>query len=508
MSAHSSSITLLPPPLQQLLRQLHERWETERQKCIEQRKKFQKDLPSPSESIRKSEWRVRPLPPTLLKRHVEITGPAEPKILIHALHSGADAFMADLEDAFTPFWENQLSAQEALYHASRGTLRYESPEGKLYQLDPAYTTLLLVRPRGLHLIEKHYRIHGNPISATFFDLAVYLYHNTEPLLKRGAGPYLYLPKIESRQEARLLADVLTFCEEFLKLPLGTVRVTLLIETFPAAFQMEEILYEFREHAAGLNAGRWDYLFSLIKTYQHQRAFALPEREKLTMDQPFLRAYAEEVVRAAHKRGALAIGGMSAFIPDRKNPELNAFALEQVRKDKAREIAQGYDGAWVAHPDLVPIVKNLFEEMLQGRPNQGEFSPSSALEKEKLTVFPSPEEGLISSEGIQRNIEVALLYLSAWLKGQGAVALFHLMEDAATAEISRSQLWQWLHSSLALRVRETQEPISIVLYETLIENAQRKFPHISKEASSLLRDLVYSPSFIPFFTSYAYKRYVP
>lgn len=501
------SVDLFPKPLRQALRRLHRQVEPQRKACLAGRKQFLSALPEPNLAIRRSEWSVRPIPEPLQRRHVEITGPADPKILVNALQCGADAFMADLEDALTPHWEVQLRAQEALYHAARGTLSFTTGEGKAYHLAPDYSTLLLARPRGLHLWEKHYRIDGKPISASLFDTFLYLYHNAEPLLRRGAGPYLYLPKIESAAEARLWEELLTLCEEFLGLPVGTVRVTVLIETFPAAFQMEEIIYELREHLAGLNAGRWDYLFSLIKTYQHRRDFILPERERLTMDQPFLQAYAQEVVRAAHRRGALAIGGMSAFIPDRKNPDLNAAALDQVRKDKQREISQGFDGAWVAHPDLVPVVKALFVEGLGGRPNQKEILPTSDFVPETLLSFPSLEGGL-SQEGVQRNIEVALLYLSAWLRGQGAVALFNLMEDTATAEIARAQLWQWLHADSPPPLAGAEGRVSIALYESLIEQAQRRFPQIVPEAVKLLRDLLYAPTFIPFLTTYAYRRYLP
>jgi len=500
-------IELTPPEVRRLLVRLHKELEERRRALIAARRVFLRQLPEPSPSIRSSEWRVRPLPPSLQKRHVEITGPADPKLIVNALHSGADAFMADLEDAATPHWEVQVRGQTALYYAARGSLTYTSPEGKLYRLDPAYQTLLLMRPRGLHLLERHFKVRGVPVAASIFDTAVYLYHNADALIGRGAGPYLYLPKIESAAEARWWADLLTLCETFLGLPVGTVRVTVLIETFPAAFQMEEILYELREHIAGLNAGRWDYLFSIIKTYQRNKAFLLPERETLTMTQPFMQAYAIEVVRAAHRRGALAIGGMSAFIPDRKNPDLNARAFEQVRADKSREIAQGFDGAWVAHPDLVPLVKELFEKGLSGAPNQQHKVPEQSFDPASLKAFPTVSPEGLSAAGVRRNVEVALLYLTAWLKGQGAVALFNLMEDTATAEIARAQLWQWLHAAHPPHLRETGQILSPTLYEQFIQEALQQYPTISPEAVRLLRDLVYAPTFIPFLTSYAYRRYV-
>ncbi|MCX7651554.1 MAG: malate synthase [Bacteroidia bacterium] len=502
----NEGIDLLPATLRKFLEHLHRRFEPRRRQLLKMRKNFLKELPSPCAAIRASEWSIRELPPPLRKRHVEITGPADPKLIINALHSGADAFMADLEDASTPHWEVQYRGQIALYHAARGQLQYISPEGKQYKLDPLYQTLLLMRPRGLHLVEREFRVQGQPISASIFDVAVYLYHNAEPLLKRGAGPYLYIPKIESAQEARLWDEILTTCEGFLGLPLGTVRATVLIETFPAAFQVEEILYELREHIAGLNAGRWDYLFSIIKTYQNFPEFVLPEREKLTMDQPFMRAYALEVVRAAHRRGALAIGGMSAFIPDRKNPDLNARAIEQVKSDKSREISQGFDGAWVAHPDLVPIVKQLFMEGLGGAANQLRTLPDTDFSPEALKAFPHVPASGISLTSLKRNIEVSLLYLSAWLNGQGAVALFNLMEDTATAEIARAQLWQWLHTSQTPSVAEKHTSVSHALYEELIQETTQAYPHIKPEAIRLLREMVYSPKFIPFLTTYAYVKY--
>ncbi|MCX8113376.1 MAG: malate synthase [Bacteroidia bacterium] len=501
-------VDLLPSGLRSLLTRLHRQLYGTWRQLLRARRLFLRELPQPSTAIRLGDWKIRPLPACLQKRHVEITGPADPKLIVNALHSGADAFMADLEDALTPHWEVQQRGQIALYHAVRGQLRYVSSEGKAYNLDPAYQTLLLVRPRGLHLVERHFVVDGHAIPASLFDTVVYIYHNAEALLRRGVGPYLYIPKLESAGEARFWSELLTLCESALGLPLGTIRVTVLIETFPAILQTEEILYELRDHIAGLNAGRWDYLFSVIKTYQHKRDFLLPERETLTMDQPFMRAYAQEVVRAAHRRGALAIGGMSAFIPDRRNPDLNARALNQVKLDKEREVAQGFDGAWVAHPDLVPVVKQLFEIGLKGAPNQLHVYPTEAPDAASFQTFPPVADQGLALASVKRNIEVALLYLTAWLQGQGAVALFHLMEDTATAEIARAQLWQWLHVDVPPRVKDSNETISHSLYEKLISEATQSHPHVSAAAVRLLRDLVYSPHFIPFLTSYAYQRYIP
>ncbi len=453
-------------------------------------------------AIREGAWQVAPLPPALQKRYVEITGPADPKMIINALNSRADGFMADLEDAFTPHPAKLLTAYEALYHAVRGELRLTA-EGKHYEQDPASPTFLHVRPRGLHLIEK--RLLSQPYSGAFLDSAVYLFYNAEALLGRGRFPALYLAKLEHADEARLWHEVLSYSEAYLGLPLGTVRVTVLIETLGAALQAEEILYELQDRIAALNAGRWDYLFSVVKYLLRSGAPPLPERHLLTMQQPFLEAYAREIVRAAHRRGALAIGGMSAFIPSRKDPALNERAFQAVRADKELEAQRGFDGAWVAHPDLVPVIQETFAKAFQGAPNQLAHIPETPTPEEILS-FPSLGEMPLSSEALYQQVEVALLYLESWLGGQGAVAIHNLMEDAATAEIARSQLYQWLRVNPPLRT-ESGETVSVALYEAYIAQARKAHPHLSFRAVQLLQDLLYSPDFIPFLTTYAYDRYL-
>ena len=411
-------------------------------------------------AIREGEWQVAPIPEPLQKRYVEITGPAEPKMIINALNSRADGFMADLEDAFTPHPARLLAAYEALYHAVRGKLRF-STEEKVYEQDPSSPTFLHVRPRGLHLVEKGLLPH--PFSGAFLDAAVFLFYNAEALLGSGRFPALYLAKLEHADEARLWHEVLTFCEAYLGLPLGSVRVTVLIETLGAALQAEDILYELRDRIVALNAGRWDYLFSIVKYLLSTRGPLLPERHLLTMKEPFLEAYALEIVRAAHRRGALAIGGMSAFIPSRKDPSINEKAFQAVRADKQLEIARGFDGAWVAHPDLVPVIQETFAKALRGAPNQRHRIPEPVA-PEKIMAFPALGERPLSARAVYQQIEVALLYIESWLQGQGAAAIHHLMEDAATAEIARSQLYQWLRASPPVLTDDHQE-VSIALYES-------------------------------------------
>jgi malate synthase len=397
-------------------------------------------LPETGE-IRDSDWTIEPVPRDLLDRRVEITGPTDRKMVINALNSGARMFMADFEDANSPTWANMVEGQANLIEAIERTIELETPE-KTYRLDDEVATLL-VRPRGWHLLERHVVVDGEPVSASLFDFGLYLFHNGERLLERGTGPYLYLPKLESHLEARLWNDVFSHAEEALGLPHGSIKATVLIETVLAAFEMDEILWELREHAAGLNAGRWDYMFSVIKKFRDRPEFVLPDRNSVAMTAPFMRAYTELLVKTCHRRGAHAMGGMAAFIPSRKDPELNERALAKVRDDKRREAGDGCDGTWVAHPDLVPVAREEFDRVLGERPNQldrqrPEVSVSAA---ELLDVASTPGE--ITEEGLRNDVSVGIQYLSAWLRGTGAVAIFDLMEDAATAEIARSQVWQWV-----------------------------------------------------------------
>ena len=388
-------------------------------------------------------WRVAPVPADLQRRHVEITGPADRKMLINALNSGADVFMADFEDANSPTWDNMVQGHLNLRDAIERTIELKTPE-KVYRLNEK-VAVLLVRPRGWHLAEKHVLIDGAPISGSLFDFGLYFFHNARRLLSKGAGPYFYLPKLEGHLEARLWNDVFNLAQDELGLPRGTIKVTVLIETILAAFEMEEILYELRDHIAGLNAGRWDYMFSIIKKFRNRPDFAFPDRAQVTMTVPFMRAYTELLVKTCHQRGAHAIGGMAAFIPSRKDPIVNENALRKVREDKLRESGDGFDGTWVAHPDLVPAAQEVFDEVLGDKPHQKErLREDVKVTATQLIDFKVPG-GQITEAGLRLNLNVALQYVESWLRGTGAAAIYNLMEDAATAEISRAQVWQWINS---------------------------------------------------------------
>ncbi|MBM4409195.1 MAG: malate synthase A, partial [Chloroflexi bacterium] len=399
------------------------------------------DFRADTAHIRAGDWRVAPAPADLDDRRAEITGPAEPKMMINALNSGARVFMADLEDALSPTWANVVGGQAALQDAVRRTLAFTSPEGKEYRLKDRIATLL-VRPRGWHLAEAHVLVDGAPISASLFDFGLYFFHNAAEALRRGSGPYFYLPKLEASEEARLWNDVFTVVQHQLGIPHGSVRATVLIETILGAFEMDEILYELRDHAAGLNAGRWDYLFSCIKKFRSRADLALPDRGQLTMTTPFMRAYTELLVKTCHGRGAHAIGGMAAFIPSRRDPAVNEVAMARVGDDKRRESGDGFDGTWLAHPDLVPLATEIFDGVLGERPNQKERLRAEVSVTAADLLNLHVEGGRVTEAGVRLNISVALQYLDAWLGGNGAAAINNLMEDAATAEISRSQLWQW------------------------------------------------------------------
>jgi malate synthase len=399
------------------------------------------DFPSETAHVRAAEWRVAPAPADLADRRVEITGPVDRKMMINALNSGARVFMADLEDACSPTWANVIEGQGNLMDAVRGTLALDVG-GKAYRLGER-TATLVVRPRGWHLEERHLLVDGAPIAASFVDFGLHFFHNARALVEKGSGPYFYLPKLEGHLEARLWNDVFVAAQDTLGMPRGTIRATVLIETLPAAFEMDEILYELRDHASGLNAGRWDYLFSFIKTFRDRPDKLLPDRAQLTMTVPFMRAYAERLVQVCHRRGAHAIGGMAAFIPSRREPEVNERAIARVREDKERESGMGFDGTWVAHPDLVPVATDVFDRVLGDRPHQKSVVRAETSVSADRLVDPTVPGGLVTDGGVRLNVEVALLYLESWLRGNGAVAINNLMEDAATAEISRTQLWQWI-----------------------------------------------------------------
>jgi malate synthase len=456
--------------------------------------------------IRESVWHVADPPPDLVDRRVEITGPVERKMIINALNSGANVFMADFEDALSPTWDNVVTGQANLQDAVRGTISVVTRD-RAYRLADR-TATLLVRPRGWHLVEKHVEVDGEAVSASLFDFGLYFFHNARELLARGTGPYFYLPKLESHLEARLWNDVFCAAQEALGIPRGTIRATVLIETVLAAFEMEEILYELREHSAGLNAGRWDYIFSIIKKFHAHRAFLLPDRAAVTMGVPFMSAYAESLVRACHKREAHAIGGMAAFVPNRRDAAVTRRALERVREDKEREAAIGFDGTWVAHPDLVPVARAAFDRALGARPNQIDRKWDDVQCHPGALLDTQIEGARITRQGVATNVSVALQYLAAWLGGAGAVAIQNLMEDVATAEISRAQLWQWLKHEAELsdggrmtgdvywRCRDDE--LSRLLDEP---GADSRRLH---RAAGLLDQLVLSHEFIPFSTLPGYR----
>jgi malate synthase len=397
------------------------------------------------------DWRVAAPAPGLVDRRVEITGPTDRKMTINALNSGAKVWLADFEDANTPLWENMVTGQLNLIDALDRAIDFTSEDGKAYRLRPdAELATIVVRPRGWHLDEKHVLVDGQRISGSLFDFALYFVHCARRQLDKGSGPYFYLPKMESHLEARLWNDAFSLAQDALGIPRGTIRATVLIETIPAAFEMDEILYELRDHSAGLNAGRWDYLFSVIKKFRSRgQEFVLPERNSVTMTAPFMRAYTELLVKTCHARGAHAMGGMAAFIPSRRDPEVNAVAMAKVRDDKTREAGDGFDGSWVAHPDLVALCQEVFDATLGTAPNQlGKQRPEVSVSAADLLAV-SKTPGSITEAGLRNNVSVGLQYLASWLGGNGAVAIFNLMEDAATAEISRSQVWQWIHNNVRL-----------------------------------------------------------
>ena len=393
--------------------------------------------------VRAADWRVAPAPAALRDRRVEITGPTRPKMAVNALNSGARVWLADLEDANTPHWDNVLEGQQVLYEVARRRLEFTSPEGKHYALDDGPLATVVVRPRGWHLDEKHLQLEGRPMSGSLLDFGLHFFHNAAELVARGEGPYYYLPKLESHLEARLWNDVFSHAQAALGIPHGVIRATVLIETINAAFEMDEILFELREHASGLNAGRWDYLFSLIKNFREAGPeFVLPDRSAVTMTTPFMSAYSDLLVATCHRRGAYAMGGMAAFIPT-KDPVTNEAALAKVRADKSREAAAGYDGSWVAHPGLVAICREEFDAVLGDRPNQLAHPPSDVVVTAADLLDLASADGAVTEAGVRANISVSLRYLMSWLGGDGAAAIDNLMEDAATVEISRSQLWQWI-----------------------------------------------------------------
>lgn len=459
------------------------------------------------------DWRVAGAGPGLEDRRVEITGPTDPKMTINALNSGAKVWLADQEDATSPTWRNVIEGQLSLYDAIRDRLTFTSDAGKEYRVTAERTPTIVMRPRGWHLVEEHIRFSDRlgrsmAASGSLVDFGLYVFHNAAELIDRGRGPYFYIAKLESAEEAKLWDDVFTFTEEYLGISHGTIRATVLIETLPAAFEMEEILFELRDHCAGLNAGRWDYIFSIIKNYRGRGArFVLPDRSEVTMTVPFMRAYTELLVKTCHKRGAFAIGGMSAFIPNRRDPEMTAMAIEKVAADKKREAGDGFDGTWVAHPDLIPTAQAEFDAVLGERPNQVDR------QRDDVQVTSADLLNLqigrpITAKGVHDNVSVGIRYIEAWLRGLGAVAIDGLMEDAATAEISRSQIWQWIHQD---RSTEEGDAITREYVEGLITGVLGEVERFDgdrfDEAAEIFRDVATGEEFPAFLTLGAYARYL-
>ncbi len=453
-------------------------------------------------SIRSGDWQVATAPADLTDRRVEITGPTERKMMINALNSGAKVWLADLEDANTPHWRNVVEGQVNLRDAVRGSAALTGPDGREYALrTDAPLATIVVRPRGWHLDERHVLVAGAPTVGAFVDFGLHFFHNAAALLANGSGPYFYLPKMESHFEARLWNDVFVWAQDELGIPRGTVRATVLIETIPAAFEMAEILYELREHASGLNAGRWDYLFSIIKYFRTAGpAFVLPDRAAVTMTAPFMRAYTEQLVRTCHHHGAFAMGGMAAFIPSRRDPEVNEQALAKVREDKQREAGDGFDGSWVAHPDLVPVCRDVFDAVLGTRPNQLDRTRDDVVPDAAALIDLSASVAPPTAAGLRANVSVGLRYLVAWLDGNGAAAIDNLMEDAATAEISRSQIWQWVHGGVALDDGAT---VTAELVRELADAVELAGPRAA-DARRLFLQVALDDDFVDFLTLAAYE----
>jgi malate synthase len=501
--------SILTPEARSFLLKLANRFESRRQELLARRRNVQREVDNgkfpnflpETAKIRESEWKVAPIPKDLLDRRVEITGPVDRKMIINALNSGSSVFMADFEDSNTPTWSNNIEGQNNLRDAIRGTIEFESPEGKKYQLGSKLATLM-VRPRGWHLNEKHFLAEGKPISGSLFDFGLFFFHNAKTLLSKGTGPYFYLPKMESHLEARLWNDVFNFAQDELAMPRGSIRATVLIETILAAFEMDEILYELRDHSAGLNCGRWDYIFSFIKKFQGHPEFVLPDRSQVTMETHFLSSYVELLVQTCHRRGIHAMGGMAAQIPIRNDAAANEQALEKVRKDKLREVQAGHDGTWVAHPGLVPVAKDIFDKYMP------EANQISTHKKSSRTVQPKDlievPKGDITEAGLRWNLDVGLQYLHSWLGGLGCVPIYNLMEDAATAEISRAQVWQWVkygaHFNDGKQV--TAKMAKEIIHSRAAELGSKNDEKL-RQAAKLLEDLTTSAEFAEFLTLASY-----
>jgi len=502
---------ILSPEALDFVAKLHRKFESRRQELLARRAERQKqfdagakpDFLAETKSIRESDWQVAEQPKDMLDRRVEITGPTDRKMVINALNCGASTFMADFEDANCPTWHNMIDGQINLRDAVRRTITFEQ-SGKQYKLNDS-TAVLIPRPRGWHLDEKHVTVDGRPVAGGVFDFALFFFHNAKELLKRGSGPYFYLPKMESHLEARLWNDIFVFAQNELGIPVGTIRATALIETVVAAFEMDEILYELREHSAGLNIGRWDYIFSCIKKFRANKDFCLADRAQVTMLAPFMRAYALLLVKTCHRRNAPAMGGMAAQIPIKHDPVANEAALEKVRQDKLREVTDGCDGTWVAHPGLVPVAKAVFDKHMP-TPNQYTRQRPDVIVTAKQLLDFQPERP-ITEAGMRNNISVGIQYVAAWLAGNGCVPVYNLMEDAATAEISRSQIWQWIRSPKGVLEdgrKVTPELFAKLLGEELAKVRSAGAEGKLEEAAKLFEQITTDDQYVEFLTLPAYK----
>ncbi len=507
---------VLTPDALAFIAELHRNFDQTRKQLLAARGEHQArydagalpDFLPQSRDIREREWKVAPIPADLLDRRVEITGPVDRKMVINALNSGAKVYMADFEDANSPTWSNNIEGQINLKDRWNGTLDFTDPTtGKAYRLDDK-TAVMIVRPRGWHLLEEHLTVDGEPVSGALFDFGLYFFHNAEKQVAQRTGPYFYLPKLETHREARLWNDVFVHAQHKLGLPIGTIKTTVLIETLPAAYEMDEILWELRDHIAGLNAGRWDYIFSFIKKLKNHPDYVLPDRRQVVMGEAFLGAYAALLVRTCHRRGAFAMGGMAAQIPVKNDPAANEAAFAKVRADKEREVRDGYDGTWVAHPDLVPVAKEVFDRMMP-QPNQLERMRMHVrvLRDDLLKIH----QGTKTEEGFRLNIRVGVQYIEAWLRGRGAVPIYNLMEDAATAEISRAQIWQWIKYGVELDtgVKATREFFKRAIAEEMERVKTQVGPELYEEgrfpeAIKLFSDLSLASEFADFLTIPAYR----
>lgn len=511
---------ILTPEALSFIEMLHRHFNPTRLELLAKRQQRQVDIDNgimptflpETEAVRNAIWSVKPIPEDLQNRVVEITGPVDRRMIINALNSGAKVFMADFEDANAPTWTNCVEGQINLRAAIRREIDFEATNGKKYALND-HVAVLKVRPRGWHLEEKHVLVDGEPISASIFDFGLYFFHNAKELITRGSGPYFYLPKLESHLEARLWNDIFIAAQTALEIPVATIKATVLIETILAAFEMEEIIYELRDHSAGLNAGRWDYIFSVIKKFRNHADIILPDRADVTMRVPFMRAYSQLLVKTCHRRGAHAIGGMAAFIPNRKNEEVNNIAFEKVTQDKELEASNGFDGTWVAHPDLVAVALEPFKRYLGGKPNQKQVMRDDVtITAHDLLDFVI-ENAAITENGLRLNINVGMLYIASWLRGVGAAAIHNLMEDAATAEISRAQVWQWLKHKVHLN---SGEIVNKKYYQRIYQEEVTRIKNtVSEEefsegkyqkAAELFNDLVLQEEFSEFLTTNAYREF--